>query len=92
MSNTFDFDASAAIFDRADLRTLRTSYVRALGLQEVRRIMDAESKAELAKLVFHLGRERNIEGTGLRYQGAAEGIAAEASSFLDEVHGLSLCA
>ena len=93
MSDTFDFDASAAIFDRADLRTLRTSYVRALGMLEVRRIMDADAKAELAKLVFHLGRDRITEGTGLRYQGAAEGIAAEASGFLDEVHGVvALCA
>ena len=54
--------------------------------------MDAEAKAELAKLVFHLGRDRLLEGTGLRYRGAAEGIADEASSFLDEVRGMALCA
>ena len=89
---SFEFDASAAIFDRSDLRTLRTSYARALSSLEISRIMDAEAKAELAKLVFHLGRDRILEGTGLRYQGAGEGIADEASAFLDEVHGVALVA
>lgn len=92
MSDSFDFDASAAIFDRADLRTLRTSYTRALGTLEVSRIMDGEAKAELAKLVFHLGRDRVLEGTGLRYAGASEGIADEASAFLREAYGVALCA
>ena len=59
---------------------------------EVGRIMDTDAKAELAKLVFHLGRDRIAEGTGLRYRDAADGIAAEASSFLDEVRGVALCA
>ena len=90
MSN--EFDSSAAIFDRRDLRTLQSSYMRALGELEVSRIMDAEAKAELAKLVFHLGRDRILEGTGLKYQGADAGIAAEASGFLGEIHGLALVA
>lgn len=87
-----EFDTSASIFDRRDLRTLQSSYARALCALEVSRIMDAEAKAELAKLVFHLGRDRILEGTGLKYQGADEGIADEASAFLDEVYAIALVA
>lgn len=89
---SFEFDTSAAIFDRRDLQTLQSSYTRALGVLEVSRIMDAGAKDELAKLVFHLGRDRILEGTGLRYQGADQGIADEASDFLAEVHGVALVA
>lgn len=89
---SFEFDTSATVFDRSDLRTLRASFTRALTALEVSRIMDAEAKAELAKLVFHLGRDRILEGTGLKYRGAEQGIADEASAFLDEVHGVALVA
>ena len=89
---SFEFDSSAAIFDRSDLRILCASYSRALSTLEVTRIMDAEAKSELAKLVFHLGRDRMLEGTGLKYSGADQGIADEASAFLDEVHGVAMCA
>ena len=87
-----EFDPTASIFDRRDLRTLQSSYALALSVLEVSRMMDADAKAELAKLVFHLGRDRLLEGTGLKYQGADEGIADEASAFLDEVHGVALVA
>ena len=49
-------------------------------------------KPELAKLVFHLGRDRVLEGTGLRYQSAAEGIADEASAFLQDARKVAICA
>ncbi len=89
---SYEFDTSASIFDRRDLQTLRSSYARALGALEVSRIMDAEAKEELAKLVFHLGRDRILDGTGLKYQGAEEGIADEASNFLGEVYEIALVA
>ncbi len=89
---TYEFDTSAAIFDRSDLRTLRASYARAFSALEISRIMDQDAKAELAKLVFHLGRDRILEGTGLKYAGADASIADEASDFLGEVHGIAMCA
>lgn len=89
---SFEFDTTAAVFDHSDLRTLRASYTRALTALEVSRVMDDEAKAELAKLVFHLGRDRMLEGTGLKYRGADQSIADEASAFLDEVHGVALVA
>ena len=88
----YEFDTSAAIFDRFDLRILCASYSRALTSLEVTRIMDAEARAELAKLVFHLGRDRILEGTGLKYSGADAGIADEASVFLSEGHSVAMCA
>ena len=89
---SYEFDTSATVFDRRDLKTLQSSYARALGRLEVSRLMDAEARDELAKLVFHLGRDRILEGTGLRYKGADEGIAEEASDFLNEHHAIALVA
>lgn len=89
---SLELDTTASIFDRNELRTLRASYVRALGQLEVDRLMDAAARDELAKLVFHLGRDRVLEGTGLRYKDAAEGIANEASAFLQDTRKVAICA
>jgi len=89
---SYEFDTTAAIFDRADLRVLCTAYARAHTRLEATRLMDADAKAELARLVVHLGRERSLDGIGLRYRDADESIADDASSFLDELHGVPLVA
>ncbi len=89
---SYEFDTSAATFDRSELRTLRAAYAQALASLEVSRVVDEQEKMDLAKLVIHLGRDRILEGTGLKYPGAGDGVADEASSFLNEMHGVALCA
>lgn len=86
------FDTKESVFDRTDLRVLRSAYAQALKTLQVEQVVDDEAKTDLAKLVVSVGRGRLRSGLGLRGDVAHEAVACEVSDYLRKLRSFALCA